>query len=337
MCNNNKYADFHNKRLIKTPSIKRNCDGFTQNKWLNEILSLGLSAHTHVYPLCSLILSVWDDTKYKIQYPFDSTAYRRVKENVTNWKTHASTEQKKKIQQHQQQQPEELAMVHERNQLMYYWWKIYELKPKSHLTKHAQFGSLSARKLYALDLFGNVINLLHLYASKQSGRQASRMSKSECVRWPAKRLSYWLHTKWSALVFICGRYIVGSNATIRPNKHIQTITAQHTALSQLWDSRVFIFIWLYACLLLLFNGTLKSISNEYTFVRSFVRSMLENECKLPICNILDTWQIGNGMFEWSAVDWVFVLFHFDALLPTPAPQPTTSIRPHRKQPVTTNI
>lgn len=98
-----------------------------------------------------------------------------------------------------------------------------------------------------------------------------------------------------------------------------------------FHSDVCVFV---AALLLLFNGTLKSISNEYTFVRSFVRSMLENECKLPICNILDTWQIGNGMYQRSAVDWVFVLFHFDALHPTP--QPTSRFAPI-KQPVTTNI
>lgn len=91
----------------------------------------------------------------KIQYPFYSIVYQR----VTNRKTTTTT----KIT------ATKNLKVHEWNQLMYYWWKIYELKPKSHLTKHTHAHNLVhlVLKLYTLDLFGNVINLLHLYANER--------------------------------------------------------------------------------------------------------------------------------------------------------------------------
>lgn len=121
---------------------------------------------THIYPLCSLFLYIWDDTKYKIQYPFDSKAYRRVKRNVTNWKTHAQTHRHKKST---------TAAAATRRTCDGPWKKsinvllMENLRTKTEVTSHKArtiWFTRCSLKLYALDLFGNVINLLHLYARR---------------------------------------------------------------------------------------------------------------------------------------------------------------------------
>lgn len=201
MCNNNKYADFHEKKKLNR---LREIAMDLQNKWLNENVSLGFSTRTHTYVSFTLSLSL-DEMRQNLNSNIRSTPLRiaRIESECNQLENTRTQNEGKKIQQHQQQP--ELVLVHERNQLMYYWWKIYELKPKSHLTKHAQFGSLDARAqvlcswfIWECDKF--IASVRESQASKQTGKL-----RSECVCWPAKRLSNWLQTKWSALVFICGR------------------------------------------------------------------------------------------------------------------------------------
>lgn len=158
-------------------------------------------------------------------------------------------------------------------------------------------------KLYALDLFGNVINLLHLYANKQASKQADEEESVYAGQLNGYRIDFIPNDRHSYLYM--GDILLGQRNKQSSQQTYQTNT-QYSALIR-------ILICMRVCaVLLLFNGKLKSISNEYMFV------VLETECKLPICNILDTWQIGNEMCQCcSVVDWVFVLFHFDAFLPTP--------------------